>query len=192
MNSLAIPYNKVFFTSDLHCYHKNIIKYCNRPFNSVEEMNQAIIDNWNKVVPEDGIIFVLGDCVFGSRELWREIFSQLNGRKYLIRGNHDGKFTDKTIFDDELDQKLIKVVGDPEIPEQFIFLCHYPMLSWPQKERGSWNLFGHVHSINNNFNGCEKLSLQQYDVGVDNNNFTPVSFRQVKEIITKQMLYGKS
>lgn len=189
---MTVKYNKVFFTSDLHIGHKNIIKYCNRPFSSIEEMNQTIINNWNRVIPGDGIVFVLGDCVFGGREKWKEFFSQLNGKKYLIRGNHDGDFTDKTIFEDEDNQKLIKVVGDPEIPEQFIFLCHYPMLSWPQKEKGSIQLFGHVHSINNKFAGCEKLSPQQYDVGVDNNNFTPVSFQQIKEIITKRILYGNS
>lgn len=189
---MNVLYNKVFFTSDLHLNHKNIIKYCNRPFSSVEEMNEAIINNWNKVVPEDGITFVLGDCVFGGRERWKEFFTRLNGSKVLIRGNHDGNFSDRSIFINEFDQKLIKVSGDPEIPEQFIFMCHYPMLTWPQRERGAINLFGHTHSINNQFRGSEKLSPGQYDVGVDNNNFTPVSFQQLKEIITKQFLYANS
>ena len=155
-------------------------------------MNEAIISNWNKVVPENGITFVLGDCVFGGREKWKEFFSRLNGSKYLIRGNHDGDFSDKSIFIDEFNQKLIRVSGDSETPEQFIFMCHYPMLTWPQRERGAWNVFGHVHSINNQFRGCEKLSPEQYDVGVDNNNFTPVSFHQLKEIITKRCLYVES
>lgn len=192
MNSLAVPHNKVFFTSDLHCYHKNIIKYCNRPFDSVEEMNQTIIDNWNRVVPEDGITFVLGDCVFGGKEKWSKIFSQLNGIKYLIRGNHDGNFTSRDIFTAEYDFKLINVMFDDKCPEQYIFACHYPMISWPHMEKGSWMVYGHIHTVNGETSFKDKLSPSQYDVGVDNNNFTPVSFQQVKEMITKQMLYGKS
>lgn len=192
MSNLTVQYDKVFFTSDLHLSHKNIIKYCNRPFSSVEEMNEAIINNWNKVVPEDGITFVLGDCVFGGREKWKEFFSRLNGSKYLIRGNHDGDFSDKSIFINEFDQKLIRVSEDPETPEQFIFMCHYPMLTWPQRERGAWNIWGHLHLSKYTESKNYKFDPFQYDVGVDLNNFSPVSFQILKERITFQAVNNTS
>lgn len=198
MSNIAVPYNKVFFSSDLHLNHKNIIKYCNRPFSSVEEMNEAIINNWNKVVPEDGIVFILGDFCFGGKDKWQNFYNQLNGKKYLILGNHDDPKIAKQVFKqsintcEALDQLLIKVQGDEEIPEQFIFLCHYPMIAWPMKEKGGWHLFGHIHSLDGISTYNNILSNTQYDVGVDNNNYTPLSFQQIKEIITRQKLYGKS
>ena len=83
--------DKVFFTSDTHFGHKNIIKYCNRPFSDIDEMNKVLINNWNKVVSEGDIVFHLGDFAFGGFPLWESIRSRLNGSIYLIRGNHDFK-----------------------------------------------------------------------------------------------------
>ena len=80
----------LFFTSDLHFYHKNIISYCNRPFGNVEYMNKRLIEEWNKTVPENGTVFMLGDfCFSESKQKWDEIVNQLRGRIYHIRGNHD-------------------------------------------------------------------------------------------------------
>ena len=78
----------VFFTSDTHWGHVNIIRFCSRPFISVEEMNDVLIQNWNNVVPKDGIIFHLGDFAFGGSQLWNDVLSKLNGHIYLILGNH--------------------------------------------------------------------------------------------------------
>ena len=76
----------IFFTSDLHFGHKNILKYCNRPWNSVEEMDEGLIQNWNNTVGKDDIIFNLGDFAFASNQRWRELISRLNGKHYLILG----------------------------------------------------------------------------------------------------------
>lgn len=80
-----------FFTSDTHFGHANIIKLCNRPFKDVEEMNEKLIENWNKVVSEDGTVFHLGDFAFGGSGLWNSVIPRLNGQIYLIIGNHDRK-----------------------------------------------------------------------------------------------------
>ncbi len=85
---------------------------------------------------------------------------------------------------------LIRVIGDTEIPSQDIFCCHYPMITWDQAHRGSWNIFGHIHTCKGQNMITNKKSPNQYDVGVDQNDYTPVSFQQLKEIITKQNLYG--
>lgn len=79
----------VWFTSDLHFGHKNILKYCNRPWNTVEEMDQGLLDNWNSVVQEDDIVFDLGDFAFASSKRWKEILGRLRGKHYLVLGNHE-------------------------------------------------------------------------------------------------------
>ena len=78
---------KRYVTSDLHLFHKKIIEYCDRPFETVEEMNQVIINNWNDVVNEDDIVYVLGDFCFGNKETLKSVVSQLKGRKILCLGN---------------------------------------------------------------------------------------------------------
>jgi calcineurin-like phosphoesterase family protein len=198
--NLNIKDQNIFFISDLHLQHENIIKYCNRPFNSVKEMNQTIINNWNNIVGEKDIIFILGDfCFRSSRTTWVYFLSKLNGIKYLIKGNHD-RYKDIPFdkFEQVTELLNINIKKDLEIPErQRITLCHYPMLSWYQSHRGSWQLFGHIHTVPNN-TGLEtsyvqnKISSNQYDVGVDQNNFTPLSYQAVKSIITKQNLYNKN
>lgn len=82
---------KLFFTSDHHFDHANILKYCERPFVSVEEMNSALIDNWNSVVNPGDQIYHLGDFSLGIKSL--NIVSKLNGRKFLVAGNHDKLWT---------------------------------------------------------------------------------------------------
>ena len=78
----------IWFTSDLHFGHQNIIKFCNRPWKTVEEMNEGLIANWNSVVKDDDIVFDLGDFAFAPNSKWKEILSRLNGIHYLILGNH--------------------------------------------------------------------------------------------------------
>lgn len=79
----------IFFTSDLHFGHKNIIKFCNRPWDTTEEMDEALIANWNSVVGDNDIVFDLGDFAFATNRRWKDILERLNGRHYLILGNHE-------------------------------------------------------------------------------------------------------
>jgi calcineurin-like phosphoesterase family protein len=179
--------DKVFFTSDTHFFHKNIIEYCNRQFENSHEMNKTLIQNWNSTVPKDGIVFHLGDVsLTAKRQELINVLDQLNGDKYLIIGNHEAdalKFTTnqwKGIYD------ILEIyVGDDEISEeiQHLVLCHYPMLTWNCSHKGSWNLFGHVHG------GLKgKHNPNQMDVGVDTNLFFPYTWQEIKETITRQNL----
>ena len=78
----------IYFTSDLHFYHVNIIDLCERPFIDIEEMHKTMIDNWNAVVGKEDEIYIFGDFVFkGSGAQTNEILRQLNGKKYLIKGS---------------------------------------------------------------------------------------------------------
>lgn len=81
----------IYFISDTHFNHSNIIEYCNRPFNDIKEMNDTLINNWNSVVKKDDIVYHLGDFALADEEKLKELYSKLNGTIILIRGNHDGK-----------------------------------------------------------------------------------------------------
>lgn len=185
--------DKLFFTSDTHFFHRNIIKYCNRPFENTDEMNKTLVENWNGIVPEDGVVFHLGDVsLTATPKLLNDLLHSLNGEKYLIIGNHEK---------DALSKEFIRghwkgiydiaeiFVPDEEITygEQHIVMCHYPMIIWNASHRGSWGLFGHVHGGLSN-KGEIKHSPLAMDVGVDCHNYNPISYQQVKEQITKQLL----
>lgn len=181
----------IWFTSDTHFGHTNIIRFCNRPFNSVKEMDETIINNWNSVVKPNDIVFHLGDFAFASNARWKQLIQALNGHIYLIVGNHDeirypGHQT-FDLFEGVTSQLIVKIDG------QAIYLNHYPFLCYggTWHKDAVWQLYGHVHSGPH----CEgkdmsRLSVTfpyQYDVGVDNNNYIPVSWEQVKETINKQV-----
>ena len=79
---------RIWLTSDLHFGHKNILKFCKRPWDTVEEMDEGLIQNWNRVVGKDDLVFDLGDFAFASNSKWKDLLSQLNGHHYFILGNH--------------------------------------------------------------------------------------------------------
>ena len=184
--------NRVFFTSDTHFNHTNIIRFCDRPFGSTEEMNEKLIGNWNSVVGPDDIVFHLGEFCLGGSAEWTKVLDRLNGKIYLIIGNHDLKNM-KQGFTGRFEHVAMEM--RIEIGKQKIYLNHYPFLCFEGGYKDVWQLFGHVHTRKNN-TGIDAGRLQylyptQYDVGVDNNDFMPVSFEQVKKIIEKQVKESK-
>lgn len=189
--------SEIFFVSDTHFGHTNIIKYCNRPFNNVDEMDEALINNWNAKVPKDGIVYHLGDFAWGSINYWEKIREQLNGEIILIYGNHDEKYLNNKLmyklFKEVTPQKKIWINKIP------IYMNHYPFLCFGGSYKGlgsTWQLFGHVHSNPRSEEGLDHKRLvncfpTQYDVGVDNNNFTPISFDELYSYINnRQMSLG--
>ena len=192
--SFSTKDQNIFFTSDTHFWHENIIKFCNRPFSSIEEMNDTIINNWNSVVKENDIVFHLGDFCFCGSDKFKELIETLNGRIYLILGNHDWKTIKQwhaTKFEGVYQQMSIKIDGRKIYLNHFPFLCYAG--TYYRLEDAVWQLFGHVHSSGKNKNGLDNQRLSmlfptQYDVGVDNNNYIPISFEEVKNIIEAQML----
>lgn len=181
----------VFFTSDTHFGHGKIIEYCHRPFKSVEEMNEKLIENWNSVISDNSIVFHLGDFAFGGSQLWNETLSRLKGKIILILGNHDRNNMREGFmrrFDTVASQMQIEIGG------KSIYLNHYPFLCFGGAWRGenaTWQLFGHVHSGPGSKNGLDinrlvNLFPSQYDVGVDNNEYKPISFEAVAKKIHEQ------
>ena len=180
---------QVFFTSDTHFNHICILRFCNRPFKDIQEMNQSLIENWNRVVGKDDLVFHLGDFAFGNAAAWNQILDQLNGKIILIVGNHDMKNMRQAVVERFEEFALEMYI---EIDKQPIILNHHPFLCYGGSYDNIWQLFGHVHTRQNYF-GRDKDRLSvlfptQYDVGIDNNNYAPISFEQVKQIINQQIL----
>lgn len=186
--------SKVFFTSDSHWNHKNIIEYCKRPFKDVEEMNNTLIENWNKVVPKDGIVFHCGDIAFGGASTWKTIIPQLNGKIHLILGNHDIKNLREGYreYFESVQEQLTATIG-----KKLIYLTHFPLLcyhgAWGT-EANCWNIHGHIHVCKNkeansgkDFERMKYTFHTQYDVGVDLNDYTPISFEELKRRIDYQV-----
>lgn len=175
--------SKVFFISDFHANHANIIKYCDRPWKTKEEMTEALIENWNSVVGPDDIVFNLGDFMWSSS--WNPVLERLNGKIYLIWGNHDRKdFKDSYLNHLEYVCDQLTLLIDNKI----VYLNHFPYLCFPKKH---YQLFGHVHLSQNknegeDFERCSYLLPNQYDVGVDLNDFKPISWKQVWERLQYQ------
>ena len=180
-----------FFTSDLHVGHQRIIEYSNRPFSSVEEMNETLIKNWNETVPKDGIVFDLGDFAIGGSNVWKSTLPRLNGKHYLILGNHDVKNYRKGY---EEYFSFVTWQMHIEIEKNSIWLNHLPFLCFGgayREQHNVWQLYGHVHT-NERKEGKDTKRMEmcfptQYDVGVDNNNFRPISYYEVKNKIEEQL-----
>ena len=156
-----------WFTADQHFNHKNIIKYCNRPFKTVEEMDETLITNFNEVVKPGDVTIHAGDFCFDSRKegVYRTYVKPLNGTHIFLRGSHDRWLP-----------KSAMRVWTKTIEGRYVVVCHYAMRVWEKSNYGSWMLFGHSH-------GRLEPYPNQWDVGVDNNNYYPVSFEQLKEIM---------
>lgn len=194
-NKIHINSNEpVWFTSDTHFGHANIIKYCKRPFESVDAMNEQLISNWNAVVGKDDHVFHLGDFAFGNPSTWKSIRERLNGKIYLIIGNHDERFVEEND-----PSELFEWCGSQAhlyVGKRSIYLNHCPLTCFAGAWTGldaAWQLFGHVHSGPNtksglDYNRLNNLFPTQYDVGVDNNNFFPVSFSDLCDIIHDQQM----
>ena len=169
-----------FFTSDLHFKHGNVIKYCNRPYANADEMDEALIKNWNSLVSPQDTVYVVGDVIFTKDVKDAEnIFRRLNGSKILIAGNHDKKMLKDPRFVALF--QSVHTLLEISINKQHIVLCHYAMKVWNKSHYGAWQLYGHSHgSLPDD---QHSLSI---DVGVDCHNYKPISFEQVAEIMSKK------
>ena len=169
------------FTSDLHLGHNNIVNLCKRPFADVDEMDAVLIDNWNRKVKKNDVVYLTGDAVWDKKKV-AFYMEQLSGKKILIAGNHDSTWIKREecqkYFDDIVPYLEVHLNGHP------ITMCHYPMLEWrssreESKRKLGYLIHGHIH--NRIADEYRQLFLQfnALNAGVDVNFFEPVTFDEL-------------
>ena len=161
-----------YFTADLHLGHDNVIRFCNRPFETVLEMDEVLIANWNAVIKGNDDIYILGDLFYRNKESAEEAIKRLKGKKHLILGNHDKRWT-KTV---DLSKYFVEITNFLTYKCDGVkyTLCHYPMLSWPGRGNGGYMIHGHNH--NNPLDYTDQYLL---NAGVDINDYKPATFNEL-------------
>lgn len=162
-----------YVASDTHFGHKNIIKYCNRPFQSVSDMNAHMMSQWNLTVKDDDDIYFLGDFSFGDGHTF---FDKLSGRKHLVKGNHDPQ---RTL---SLGWKSVREYTELKRNGKFVILFHYPIEEWNGKYHGAVHLHGHCHGNRGKISAPGRL-----DMGVDCWKFTPVKLDEAIKIAEESL-----
>lgn len=194
---------KIYISSDCHYFHNNILRYCNRPFQNSDEMNEELIYQHNKIVKKDDIVYNLGDFTFRSVQGAVEVLKRLNGRHRFIRGNHDEWLFDKSNnnFDAfrSIQDELLKQGSTKEKVEwvkdyyefrengQLYCLFHFPLYTWHHSYKGAMHLYGHTHASIED----QRPNGRQMDVGVDNaklitGDYRPFSLEEVTKILLKR------
>lgn len=170
-----------FYTSDLHLEHTNCIRFDNRPFRNTDEMNAEIVKRWNTVVPKNDDVCVLGDIIWNNADV--KYIRQLNGHKYLIRGNHDR-------LNNEIEKLFVWVKDYAEIKDngEHLVLCHYPIAHWRNADYGTIHLYGHIHAGRDTrpFEEYTRLMKERgspyecYNVGCMLHDYTPKTLEQLR------------
>lgn len=160
--------NRIWFTSDTHFGHKNILVHDKRPFATIEEMDEALIANWNSVVAPNDDVWHLGDFAYRSSKEPEQYLTRLNGRINIVWGNHDdkGAWRIRHLFASHQEMRYLKVNG------QKLVLCHYALRVWRACHRGSWHLHGHSH-------GGLPPHGKSMDVGCMVHGYKPVAFEEI-------------
>ena len=169
----------IWFTSDTHFGHSNIIKLAERPFSDADEMENALVANINSLVAPSDELYHLGDFSMKlTLEEQARILRRIRCRNiHLIPGNHDKRLN-------ELAQEGLFTLEKPIVEfgrdKRRYVLCHFPIADWNGKGGGSFHLHGHIHSQGTAYNeACRARGLLRYDVGVDANGYAPVSLEHI-------------
>lgn len=181
----------MWFTADLHLGHRSIIDFCKRPFRSVGEMDNILIRNWNTVVKEGDLIYVLGDLTLRGFSDTTTYCRKLNGEIHIVPGSHDKKWLRHMEKDDvPLYSKEGIVTILPPLHTTYItnyrhdkklviVLCHYALRVWDKSHFNSWQLYGHSH-------GRLRPIGKQYDIGTDHNGFFPIHLDELYKIMKRK------
>lgn len=158
----------IFFWSDTHFNHRGIIKYCERPYTQVEEMNAGLISRWNCTVSEKDTIYLVGDFAFGRKQDVQEVFYQLKGHKHLVIGNHDERNPEVLKLPWETQTDLVTVRDN----NRRVIACHYPLETWKGAQKGYVHVHGHSHG------SLKRIIPHRFDVGCDVEQW-PVTFDEI-------------
>ena len=172
----------IYWTSDTHFLHANIIKYCARPFTDKLEMTEALITNWNETVDPSDTVYHLGDVAFCPDDPLTQILNRLNGKIVLVMGNHDRNLYRhiKTCFNGRFESMHTHTLSITLESGQSVLMSHRPIYdtNFTKRAKG-WMLHGHAH-------GTEPLSYNMLDVGVDCHNYRPIPIEQVANLMKER------
>lgn len=171
----------IYFISDMHLNHRNIIRYCNRPFDSIEEMNKTLIDNWNATVTDDDIVYNLGDLTLGNPPVVTSIMKQLHGKTRLIYGNHDYWMKSKKARDYFLSIDREKVLTFKYNGKELrLLLTHFPRKL--EEVDADFIIYGHIHNNEHDpYWEYQRTHPRVLNACVDVNDFKPVTLEQLIE-----------
>lgn len=201
---MRLPQQQLWFTSDLHFGHKPILRpdFDNRPFKNMQEMEDGLVERWNSVVGANDVTIVVGDMFFCGSTKAKTIMERLNGKKILVRGNHDGS-TETMLnsgFDYIYESVSLLIAGE------MVQVCHYPyrhhwlrywfnryLLRKPVPRRidsypinkGGWLIHGHTHST-------QRVKGKAINVCSNAWNYTPISLKTISTIIENGGQYSKT
>lgn len=167
-----------YYIADLHFGDAAVIDYSHRPFRSVEEMDEVMIENWNERITDEDDVYIIGDLIYRSDEPLKYL-NRLNGRLHLIQGNHD-----KMIVESEACRaRFVEIVNYAVVEDgkHRIVLFHYPILEWEGFYYGTWHIHGHIHNHPNRTRECLRSQPKTLNAGVDITNFQPVTFDELVE-----------
>lgn len=172
----------IYYIGDMHLGHKKVIEYDGRPYETVEEMDAALIKNWNSVVTEDDDVYILGDFIYRSSHVATYYLKQLKGRKHLIIGNHDLK----TIEDEEACTYFdsIERLGYVKDGDADVVMCHYPIAEWNgrrRKKNKSYHVYSHIHNRKDETYGFMRKQRNALNAGCMINDFKPATLQQLIE-----------
>lgn len=168
--------SEIFIGSDYHFSHKNILKYDRRPFETVREMNEVMIERHNEVVRPNDRVYCVGDFCFGGTHEWSTIRKRLNGDWHLISGNHDRQSFHflRSTFSSVHEIIEIKLGKHP------IILSHFPLYTWNKSHYGSYHCHGHEHgTLCDTYDQTGKI----LDVGIMTNNYYPYHTDDILKIM---------
>lgn len=165
------------YTADLHLGHANSIRFDNRPFSDVNEMDKMLIYNWNYVTNKDDDIYINGDFIYRGEKEASWYLRQLKGRKHLIIGNHDGAILkdDRALSYFESVEKMMHVIDG----RNHICMCHFPIAEWNGFYKGHYHIYAHIHNNTNDVYHFMKKYDRALNAGCMINNYKPVTLNEL-------------
>ena len=168
----------IYYIADTHFGHEAILRHDQRPFSSMEDMDRALMENWNRVVGPEDDVYILGDFCYRSAKAPASYLKQLHGHKHLIRGNHDGGALKDAHFTEQLESvdKLLFLRDQG----RNVVLCHFPLAEWNGFYRGAYHLYGHIHTRRDSAAWAYMAGQPRaFNVGCMLHNYTPVTLDQL-------------
>lgn len=169
----------IYYISDLHFGHRNIIKMDGRPFETIEQMDEQLILSWSERVTDDDDVYIVGDFAYrnGNTAIW--YLRQLKGRKHLVIGNHDYITIgdEKTLAYFASVEKMNLIVDK----DRTVSLCHFPIAEWNGKRRGGYHIYGHIHNRNDEVYEFMSRFDRALNAGCMVNGYRPVTLDELIE-----------